>query len=88
MDITRAVLLQEEEKRLRRLRVLVDLASSVLMQSDLTLEEARSFVDNTKRAALAMFPDKEFAYDLIYSRRFQRIISERYGVPLCAPGEN
>jgi len=88
VDVTRAALLREEEKRMRRLRLLVDLASSVLMQSDLTLEEARGLVENTKKAALAMFPGKEFAYDLIYSRRFQRSISERYGVPLCAPGEN
>lgn len=88
MEIAKAVLLQEEEKRMRRLRILVDLALSVLMQADLSLDEARSLVENTKRAALAMFPDKEFAYEIIYARRFRRVISERYGIPLCGPREN
>ena len=31
-----------------------------------------------KRAALAMFPDKELAYDLLYKPRLQRLIRERF----------
>jgi hypothetical protein len=31
-----------------------------------------------ERAALAMFPDKELAYDLIYKPRLQRILRERF----------
>jgi hypothetical protein len=70
--------LQEEEKRLRRLRLVVDLSQAVLMQADLTLREAFDIMDNTKKAALALFPDKEGVYDLVYAPRLKRIITERF----------
>ena len=31
-----------------------------------------------RRAALAMFPDKELAYDLIYRPRLQRLMRDRF----------
>ncbi len=62
--------------------MLVDLAQAVLMQqSDLTLKEAFSIMRDTKKAALNLFPDKEHVYDLIYTPRFRRIISERFVIP-------
>jgi hypothetical protein len=42
------------------------------------VEQASELVANTKRAALAMFPDKEFAYDIIYKPRLQRLMRERF----------
>ena len=44
----------------------------------MSLEEASELVTNAKRAALAMFPDKELAYDLIYKPRLQRLLRERF----------
>ena len=73
--------LQEEEKKMRRLRFVVDLAQGVLMQADLTLREAFEIMQDTKKAALALFPDKEHVYDLVYTPRFKRIISERFVIP-------
>ncbi len=70
--------LQEEEKRMRRLRFVVDLAQGVLTQADLTLREAFEIMRDTKKAALALFPDKEHVYDLVYAPRFKRIITERF----------
>jgi hypothetical protein len=35
-------------------------------------------VAGTKRAALAMFPAKELAYDILYKPRLQRLMNERY----------
>jgi hypothetical protein len=35
---------------------------------------------NCKTAALALFPDKELAFDLIYQPRLQRVINERFRV--------
>lgn len=72
--------LLQEEKKLRRLRFVVDLAQAVLMQSDLTLREAFDLVRDTKKAALILFPDKEQVFDLVYGPRFRRIISERFVV--------
>lgn len=72
--------IQEENKRVRRLQFLVNLVTSVISQSNMPVEEASEMVAATKRAALAMFPDKEFAYDLIYKPRFQRLLAEKYGM--------
>ena len=70
---------QEEEKKLKMLKFIVDLNQAVLMQqSDLTLREAFEIMRNTKRAALNLFPDKEDVYELLYSPRFRRIIRDRF----------
>ena len=81
-------LIREEEKKMRRLRFIVDLAEAVLMQSSLTLRESLDLMDQTKKAALALFPDKESVYDLIYLPRFRRIIDERFTVPGSLSGRN
>ncbi len=73
--------IQEEGKRVRRLQFLVHLVMSVISQSqDMPVEEAAELVASTKRAALAMFPDKEFAYDIIYKPRLQRLLAEKYHI--------
>ncbi len=69
----------EEEKKMRRLRFIVDLAQAILtQQSDLTLREAFNVMRDTKKAALNLFPDKEYVYELIYTPKFRKIISERF----------
>jgi hypothetical protein len=71
--------LMEEEKKMRRLRFIVDLAQAILMQqADLTLKEAFAIIRDAKAAALLLFPDKEDVYELIYAPRFRRIIAERF----------
>ena len=79
----------EEEKNMRRLRFLVDLSQAILMQqSDLTLQEAFKIMENTKRAVLSLFPDKEHVYELVYAPRFRRIISERFVISGGLSGGN
>ena len=68
----------EENRKARRLQVVVDLVMSVLSQSDIPLEEASQLVAQTRRFALGLFPDKEHTYDLIYQPRLQRILREKY----------
>ena len=52
---------------------------SVISQDpEMTLEEAAEMAANTRRAALAMFPGKELAFDLIYKPRLQRLMRERF----------
>lgn len=71
--------IDEENRKIRRLQVMMNMVMSVLAQDqDLTVEEASELVANTKRAALAMFPDKEFAFDILYKPRLQRILNERF----------
>jgi hypothetical protein len=71
--------LQQESFNIRRLQIMISMVMSVISQdSSLTIEEASELVAGTKRAALAMFPDKEFAYDIIYKPRLQRLMRERF----------
>ncbi len=79
MENERRQLLLEEEKKIRRLRFIVDLAQAILMQQqDLTLKEAFEIMRDAKRAALNLFPDKESVYDMVYERRFKKIIAQRF----------
>ena len=71
--------IDEENRRIRRLQIMMSMVMSVISQDpSLTVEQASELVANTKRAALAMFPDKEFAYDIIYKPRLQRLMRERF----------
>jgi hypothetical protein len=70
---------EEEAKKIRRLQIMMSMVMSVISQDpNLTLEEASELVAGAKRAALAMFPDKELAYDLLYKPRLQRLMNERF----------
>ena len=72
---------EQEAKNIRRLQLMMSMVMSVISQDpDLTIEEASEIAANTKRAALAMFPDKEFTYDILYKPRLQRLMNERFGL--------
>jgi hypothetical protein len=72
---------EQEGKKIRRLQVMISMVMSVIGQDpNLTLEEASELVAGAKRAALAMFPDKELAYDILYRPRLQRLINERFRI--------
>jgi hypothetical protein len=71
--------LADEARRLRRLQIMMSMVSSVISQDpSLTVEEASELAAGAKRAALALFPDKELAYDLLYKPRIQRLMRERF----------
>lgn len=70
---------EAERRNLRRLQLMIDMVLSVLSQDpDLTRAEALEMAANCKNAALAMFPEKELAFDLIYRPRLERVINERF----------
>ena len=67
-----------EERDLRKLRMIVDLTSALLWQSDLTLSEAQKLISDARERALELFPDKGETFELIYGSRFRRILVEKY----------
>ena len=71
--------LEVENRKLRMLKMAVDTAYALIIQTDLTVDEALDIVNATKRRALALFPDKEQTYDLIYGPRLLRAVAERFG---------
>jgi hypothetical protein len=70
---------QEERKLLRRLQMMMTLVQQTIAQDgSLTVDEASRMIADSREAALAMFPGKELAYDLLWKPRFQRLMIERF----------
>jgi len=73
--------LAEEQKLIRRLQMMMNMVIQVIAQdSSLTIDEAAQMIGDSRKAALAMFPGKELAYDLIWKPRFQRLMRERFRI--------
>lgn len=71
----------EEAKLIRRMQVMMGMVMSVIAQdASLTVDEAAQMIADSRKAALAMFPGKELAYDLIWKPRFQRLMRERFRI--------
>jgi hypothetical protein len=71
----------EEQKLIRRLQFMMNLVLQTIAQDgSLTIDEASQMIADARKAALAMFPGKELAYDLIWRPRFQRLMRERFRI--------
>jgi hypothetical protein len=68
--------LADEERRLRELRAVVDLTTSVLRQGGLDRHEAEALVSAARGRILELFPDKEPVYALVLAPRFARLVAE------------
>lgn len=82
----RKELVREEEERLRRLRLLVDVTAQVLSEDEeLTFCEALRLVEAARTASLRLFPDKNDTFELVIRPRLDRIVLERFRVPFPTP---
>lgn len=71
----------EEQKLIRRLQLIMNMVMQVIAQdATLTVDDASQMIADSRKAALAMFPGKELAYDLIWKPRFQRLMRERFRI--------
>lgn len=78
-DPQSAAATREEAKLIRRLQMMMNMVMGVIAQDNtLSYDEAAAMVADARTAALAMFPGKELAYDLIWKPRFQRLMRERF----------
>ena len=72
---------KEEQKLIRRLQMMMNLVMQTIAQDgSLSIDEASQMIADSRKAALAMFPGKELAYDLIWRPRFQRLMRERFRI--------
>jgi hypothetical protein len=70
-----------EQKLIRRLQMMMNLVMQTVAQdSSLSIDEASQMIADSRKAALAMFPGKELAYDIIWRPRFQRLMRERFRI--------
>jgi hypothetical protein len=71
----------EEARLIRRMQLMMNLVMQTVAQdSSLTIDDASQMIADARGAALAMFPGKELAYDLIWKPRFQRLMRERFRI--------
>jgi hypothetical protein len=71
----------EEQKLIRRMQMMMNMVMQVIAQDgSLTVDDASQMIADSRKAALAMFPGKELAYDLIWKPRFQRLMRERFRI--------
>ncbi|MCL4523327.1 MAG: hypothetical protein M1453_15170 [Acidobacteria bacterium] len=72
--------IDEESRRTRRLRIVVNLTLDLIGQGQLSYDEAAELVAAARRVALQLFPDKGETYDLIYAPKFQRLMRQLYRI--------
>lgn len=70
---------REETRRIYRLRIACDMATQVIEQRQVTRAEAEELVDMLQNYATELFPDSGDTFQIVYGRRFQRVILEAFG---------
>jgi hypothetical protein len=70
--------IDEESRKVRRLRIVVNLSLRLIAQGDLPYEEAQELAASARRLAEALFPGKGDVYDLLYRPKFRQLINEVY----------
>lgn len=72
--------LKEEDRKIRHLRRMVDFTSVLIIQSDMSLEEAQRHVSALRDFSVRLFPGKEHVFDMVYGPRLKRILIEKYNL--------
>jgi hypothetical protein len=73
--------LADEARRAQKVRQVVDIATSLIIQSSMTRAEAESLVAAVRLRVLALFPEGEETYELVYAPRFRRLLDEFTSTP-------
>ncbi len=68
--------IEDEQRRARYVRLIVDFTSSVIMQGRMVRTEAEALVRAARAKILELFPGREQTYELLYAPRFQRLLDE------------
>jgi hypothetical protein len=70
--------LREEDRKVRRLRFMVDFSLEYIRTQRLTHDQALLVVERVKKFALELFPGKEETFDIVYAPRFKRLLNEKF----------
>jgi len=68
----------DEEKKLKRLRFVVDFALEFIRAQEISHDSAMTIVEGVRKHTLKLFPGKEEAFDIIYAPRFKRVLNEKF----------
>jgi hypothetical protein len=70
--------IQEENKKIRRLRHMVDFSLEYIRTQPLSHDQAMVVVQGVKRFALDLFPGKEETFEIVYAPRFRRLLNAKF----------
>lgn len=68
--------LGEEDRRVRYLARLADIVCTLIARGNLSLLEVCRLMQIAREEAVRLFPDKEAVFDLVYQRRFARLVAQ------------
>ena len=84
--MTEEAALHEEQHRIRRMRLLVDVTAQVLSEDEkLTFCEALRLIEAARTAVLRLFPDKDDTFEIVIRPRLERIVHERFQISSPCP---
>jgi len=72
--------IREENEKIQLLRGLIDFSLRLIARSSMSAGEAQQIVRWVRLQAVRLFPDKEEAFELLYTPRFRRLIAEKYSL--------
>jgi hypothetical protein len=70
--------IDEESRRIRRLRIVVNMSLGLIAQGGMPYEEAQEIVAAAKRLAEDLFPGKGRVFEMLYRPQFRRLINDLY----------
>jgi len=70
--------IQAENKKIRYLRLMVDLTFNLICTSNMTREDASRHVAGIKEFSSKLLPGKDHVFDLVYAPRFKRLLTNKY----------
>jgi hypothetical protein len=70
--------IKEEDKKIRYLRRMVDFTITLIIGTDMPLEEASKHAGAVREFALKLFPGKGEVFDIVYAPRLRRVLNDKY----------
>jgi hypothetical protein len=67
---------QDEDRRARYVQFIARFTATIIMQGQMSRSEGEALVAAARAKILALFPGREATYELLYARRFSRILDE------------
>jgi hypothetical protein len=71
-----AAAIEDERRRARKVRLIVDLTERVILSGDVSRFDAERLVVGTRAAVLRLFPGAESTWEVLYARRFDRLLAQ------------
>jgi hypothetical protein len=72
--------IRDEQRRVRRVQAIAHVTTSLLMQARLSRVDGEALVAYARDRILELFPGRDETYEILYGRRFRRLLDECTGV--------